>query len=193
MDEEKQSDPPESANAPQAITVPEIIVPPPELDVSTSIQIPPEMETGVDSPIQTSTDIQPEVKTAEQDTKAAEGTMQAPTEIKSEVIINPAPGSHQTVTISEQIVPKENGEEEKKGFIKNLLVKAKSAIQFRKAAKLQKIMDKISQKGRISNDEVEKLLRVSNMTAYRYLESLEKQGKVRQVGKTGKSVFYERI
>ena len=45
---------------------------------------------------------------------------------------------------------------------------------------------------RISNNEVEKLLGVSNATSERYLDELEKGGKIKQVGQTGRSVFYSK-
>ncbi len=34
---------------------------------------------------------------------------------------------------------------------------------------------------------------ISEATATRYLEELEKEGKIKQVGKTGAHVFYEKI
>ena len=43
---------------------------------------------------------------------------------------------------------------------------------------------------RITNNDVEKLLGVSNATAERYLDELEKEGKIEQKGKTGRNVFY---
>lgn len=45
----------------------------------------------------------------------------------------------------------------------------------------------------ITNDEVEKLLHVSDATATRYLAELEKRGKIRQVGTTGRSVKYVKL
>lgn len=45
---------------------------------------------------------------------------------------------------------------------------------------------------RISNDDVQKLLGVSDATAERYLDELEDEGKLKQVGKTGQSVFYSK-
>ena len=45
----------------------------------------------------------------------------------------------------------------------------------------------------VTNDEVERLLRVSDATATRYLDLLEKEGKLRQEGKTGKHVVYVKI
>ncbi len=76
---------------------------------------------------------------------------------------------------------------------RDLLVKARQTIQERKQKKLQKILELLDVKKKITNDEVEKLLHVSDATATRYLSALEKQGKIRQVGRTGKAVVYTRI
>lgn len=45
----------------------------------------------------------------------------------------------------------------------------------------------------LTNNDVEKMLGISDATATRYFDELEKDGKVRQVGKTGRGVNYERI
>ena len=42
-------------------------------------------------------------------------------------------------------------------------------------------------------DQVGELLHVSDATATRYLEILEKENKIKQVGKTGKGVSYTKI
>ncbi len=76
---------------------------------------------------------------------------------------------------------------------RDLLVKARATIQDRKHKKLEKILEALTAKGKITNDEVEKLLHVSDATATRYLSALEKEGKIQQVGKTGKAVEYTRI
>jgi len=68
-----------------------------------------------------------------------------------------------------------------------------TAKQERVKKKLEKIIEFLSTKGKITNDEVEKLLHVSDATATRYLEQLEKEGKIKQEGRTGKSVSYSRI
>ena len=73
------------------------------------------------------------------------------------------------------------------------LAAANAKIQATKHKRLDKIMSRLSEKGKITNDEVEKLLRVSDATATRYLDALEKEGRVRQEGKTGRSVVYVRI
>lgn len=62
----------------------------------------------------------------------------------------------------------------------------------KKAENKGKILDffRQSQEGRITNNDIEKLLGVSDATAGRYLEELEKEGKIQQHGETGQSVFY---
>lgn len=45
----------------------------------------------------------------------------------------------------------------------------------------------------LTNNHIEQLLGIPDSTATRYLDELEKEGKVRQIGKTGKHVYYERI
>ena len=74
-----------------------------------------------------------------------------------------------------------------------LLDKAKLAIQFRKRKKLDRIMSLFLKQSKITNDDVEKFLHVSDATAERYLNILEKENKIKQVGKTGKAVSYSRI
>jgi colicin import membrane protein len=75
-------------------------------------------------------------------------------------------------------------------FARDLAVKARAVIQGRRRKKLEKILEAVTKHGSITNDQVEKLLHVSDATATRYLTQLEKEGKVRQEGKTGKSVKY---
>ena len=78
-------------------------------------------------------------------------------------------------------------------FARDLLDKARATIQFRKTAKLEKIMTALQKKNHITNDEVEKLLHVSDATATRYLEALVKQGKIKKIGTTGKAVTYTKL
>ena len=80
-----------------------------------------------------------------------------------------------------------------KNKVLELLNKAKNAIQFRKRKKLDKIMTLFLKQSKITNDEVEKFLHVSDATATRYLSQLEKENKIKQTGKTGHSVFYSKI
>ena len=80
-----------------------------------------------------------------------------------------------------------------KNKIFELLVKAKNAIQFRKRKKLDRVMSLFLKQSKITNDDVEKFLHVSDATATRYLSQLEKENKIKQVGKTGKGVSYSKI
>lgn len=54
----------------------------------------------------------------------------------------------------------------------------------------QKILTFVQEHGKIHNNDVEKLAGVSNATAQRYLDELEKEGKLTQHGAIGQSVFY---
>ncbi|MSR78936.1 MAG: hypothetical protein EXS59_02200 [Candidatus Taylorbacteria bacterium] len=76
---------------------------------------------------------------------------------------------------------------------RDLLDKARVVTQDRKRKKRDKIMFMLNTKNKITNDEVEKLLHVSDATATRYLSALEKENKIKQVGKTGTSVVYSKI
>ena len=78
-------------------------------------------------------------------------------------------------------------------FFHDLLLRARAKIQDRKRKKLDKIMAKFMVRNKISNDDVQKLLYVSDATATRYLTALEREGKIKQAGRTGKSVFYTKI
>ncbi len=77
--------------------------------------------------------------------------------------------------------------------LRELLARAQFAIQTRKQKKKDKIMTLFLKKQNITNDEVEKLLHVSDATATRYLSALEKDGKIKQNSKTGKGVSYSKI
>ncbi len=76
--------------------------------------------------------------------------------------------------------------------LSSLLQKAKEKIQFRKRAKLEKIMAaaSASSQGKITNNDVQKLLRCSDATATRYLSELVKQGRLRRVGPAN-NAFYQ--
>ena len=101
------------------------------------------------------------------------------------------PLENETETSNEQAEPVR--EQSKSNLARELLITARNAIQFRKRKKLDRIMSLFLKHSKISNDEVEKFLHVSDATATRYLSILEKENKIRQVGKTGKGVSYSRI
>ncbi len=58
---------------------------------------------------------------------------------------------------------------------------------------LEKIKVVLRQDQDINNNDVQKLLNVSDATATRYLEILEKEGLIRQVGRSGPDVYYIRV
>jgi len=60
----------------------------------------------------------------------------------------------------------------------------------KKTENKQKILEFIQRNGKIQNNDVEKLAGVSNATAERYLDELEKEGKLTQHGVIGQGVFY---
>lgn len=60
----------------------------------------------------------------------------------------------------------------------------------KKTENKQKILDFLRENGRIQNNDVEKLAGVSNATAERYLNELEKDDKITQHGNIGQNVFY---
>lgn len=91
-----------------------------------------------------------------------------------------------TPTPAEQVSPKPN-------LARQLIAKAREAIQTRKRKKIDRIFDLFAKRTNITNNQVADFLHVSDATATRYLQILENENKVRQVGKTGKGVKYEKI
>lgn len=63
-----------------------------------------------------------------------------------------------------------------------------------KQENMTKLKEFISQKtDRITNDEVQAFLKISDATAERYLNEIEKEGLIKQMGKTGKYTYYEKV
>ena len=54
----------------------------------------------------------------------------------------------------------------------------------------ERILEFLEENERMTNNDVEKLLSVSDATATRYFNELEKERKVRQIGITGHAVYY---
>jgi hypothetical protein len=76
--------------------------------------------------------------------------------------------------------------------IKDRLYAALEKIQFRKRAKLNKILILAAKKRSIKNDDVEKLLKVSDSTAQRYLKQLVQEGRLK-VTQAANDAFYEPV
>ncbi len=110
---------------------------------------------------------------------------------ESEPVSEPVQASEPStaqIPVNEPLQP-----ESRPSLARQLLITARNAIQFRKRKKLDKIMALFLQQSKITNDEVEKFLHVSDATATRYLSILENEGKIKQNGKTGHMVSYSRI
>ncbi|MCK5029212.1 MAG: hypothetical protein KAR57_06230 [Bacteroidales bacterium] len=78
-------------------------------------------------------------------------------------------------------------------IVQKLLVKARAKIQERKRKKLDRVMALFEALPQITNKDIQKLLRISSATAVRYLDILEAENRIKQVGNTGKSVFYTKV
>jgi predicted HTH transcriptional regulator len=60
----------------------------------------------------------------------------------------------------------------------------------RKNTNKEKILEFLQNKKEAGNDDIREHLGVSRRSAIRYLDELESEGKVEQVGNTGRSVIY---
>jgi hypothetical protein len=111
----------------------------------------------------------------------------------TEVIPKQSEPSNNTQTQTPQMPANEPfATEQNPSFLRRFLVKAQESMQFRKRKKLDRIISMFETKSKITNDEVEKLLHVSDATATRYLTILKQENKIKQEGKTGKAVFYSK-
>src|SRR3989338_3651464 len=151
----------------------------PEVVPSEAIEVPPvEAQTA-----------QPETQTAQMGRNEPIGSESAPVDgplpATSEPLPEQKPAAQPSAPVS-VVSPIVN-------LGRDVLAKARATIQSRKKIKLEKIMTELEKKGKVTNDEVEKLLHVSDATATRYLSALEKEGKIKQVGKTGIGVVYTKV
>jgi len=94
-------------------------------------------------------------------------------------------GQEESVRQTEPIktVPK------KMGLPVGWLDKFKAKLFKRKAGRLEKIMAMAIKKGSIKNDQVEKLLHISDATASRYLTELVKAGRLKMISKKEKGIY----
>jgi len=77
-------------------------------------------------------------------------------------------------------------------ILSSFLAKANEVLRGHRQKKLEKILQFAFSKGTVSNSEAMKLLRVSEVTALRYLTKLTKDGKLHKVG-SGRDTHYEII
>lgn len=69
---------------------------------------------------------------------------------------------------------------------------ARAAVSKRKEKAKAKILELFATKSEVANDDVQKLLGVSDATATNYLSELEAKGKLIQIGTTGRPVRYRK-
>jgi Fic family protein len=68
-----------------------------------------------------------------------------------------------------------------------------SGDEAKKKENLAKVEEFVAKNDKITNDDIQNLLGVSDKTATRYLDELESQGALRQVGGQEKGTYYEKI
>jgi len=68
--------------------------------------------------------------------------------------------------------------------------KGQVAIRKRIDKRKSRIMELAREKGRMTNDDVEDMFCISDDTARNYLDELEHEGKLKQIGETGRGVYY---
>jgi len=70
-------------------------------------------------------------------------------------------------------------------------IKSRESKAINRVNNLDLILEFLGQNSYVTNNDIEKLLKVSDATATRYLDELEKQGKIEQIGEKGRSVKYQ--
>lgn len=78
--------------------------------------------------------------------------------------------------------PQSLAQKDQTGFIRALLAKANAKLGLNRQKKLDNLMQLAQKKHTITNDDVQKLLRVSDATATRYLVKLVQQGRLARAG-----------
>ncbi len=161
-------------------TIPEetTITPTPETPVSPA---PPPIETPVVAPSLTPANVPPVVPAPES------ASAKAPVDVPAAPPPNPLPSEYPSGILGTgpgQTLNTGGGTD-----VRSLLAKAMAKIQFKKTAKLEKLMVLAKERGQITNDDAQKLLRVSDATATRYLGALVKAGRLKRVGNPSHSSY----
>ncbi len=80
-----------------------------------------------------------------------------------------------------------------KEHMSELSKEAKIAINKRTDKRKSRIMELFRTQEKITNDDVEDMFCISDSTARNYLNELEHEGKLKQIGNTGRGVYYTPI
>ena len=70
---------------------------------------------------------------------------------------------------------------------------AHKKIQEKVEMNKDRVMKLFENKERITNDDVESNLLIADSTATNYLDELEKEGKIKQIGSEGRGVYYLKV
>ncbi len=188
---------PSADKEPKKTTEPEIATSPEPVKLETELNTEPEeIITEKTSPEITTTELQttePETEPVLEVEPETEEDSTVAKERKPSKLIEPEKEQKQASESPKPEVKTEIIYQTPPNLIQKLLVKARATIKLRKIIKLNKIMRLFNTKPHLTNEDVQKLLRVTNRTATRYFDELEKDGRVKQVGEVGRGVFYEKI
>jgi hypothetical protein len=171
-DENTQSEPVAETQAPSMETVPESAPVSTEVTPKPIESVPESPKAPGEEPISV-TEISPtNTPVPEQDLS------QSASEPVQPISAQPAPAP----LTPQAPQPQSLAQQDQKGFIRTLLAKAQAKIQFNKQKKLEKLMELAQKKKLITNSDAQKLLRISDRTATRYLVKLVQQGRLLRVG-----------
>jgi len=87
---------------------------------------------------------------------------------------------------------KEVGQDKSSGNAQDKLAEFNQKREAEMTKKKQEILNFLVGKEKVKNDDIQKLLAVSDATVTRYMDELEKEGKVSQIGK-GSNAYYEKV
>jgi len=87
-------------------------------------------------------------------------------------------------------VRREKAEEEREVIEANSLTAFNERRARKRRERKDRILEALREEGQLQNKDVANMFGVSRNTAYNYLEGLETEGKVKQVGESGRGVTY---
>ncbi len=141
---------------------------PPEAPESPVSDVPPIPVESVNSGL-----YQPE-------SKSVEPPKESQIEVVSASPVQPVSAPAPQTSVASQ--PQSLAQQDQTGFIRALLAKANAKLHSNRQKKLDNLMLMAQKKKIITNDDVQKLLRVSDATATRYLVKLVQQGRITRIG-----------
>ena len=145
---------------------------------STPTDLPPEAPESPTSDIPTTPVESQNGGVNEPESKPAEPPKEPQTEAVSATPVKPAPAPLTPVASQ----PQSLAQQDQTGFIRALLAKANAKLHSNRQKKLDNLILMAQKKRTITNDDVQKLLRVSDATATRYLVKLVEQGHLARAG-----------